>query len=189
MEVDEELMTPLEVTVITQSSQSSALEFDLRLATFTFLQQIGILPSSEVNLTRSSYINVDTYTTIQSYALINSEDALTLLSILPFNLWPELPFQPSPPSSSTVITRGRVLDTLARLSLEPSLTLPILRRFRPLAPHFFGRWLEMLNVNLTTGEFTPSPRQGYTVEQEIKLIEKVMRAMIRVLSVFENVFP
>jgi hypothetical protein len=161
----------------------SPLDFNIPVATFLFLQQIGIIDST-ISTIRPSLLSLES--TVTSVPLINQQDVVSLLSILPSNLLPELPFRLPASPKPNATTRRSVLDTLARLSLEPSLTLPIMRHFRPLACHFWGRWLEMLRIDLTTGEFPPRDQQS--VEEGIA-VQKVMRAMIKLQSVFENVYP
>lgn len=165
----------------------SALDWDLVRSTHLLLQQVGILPSTTTAVP-SAVLYDATYTHVVAHPLIPHNDIVLLLSILPVNLLPaSLPFTlPAMSPSTPSHLRQRVLDTLARLSLEPSLTLPILSQFRPLAAHLFGRWLEMLHIDSATGEF---PEQNGPSDAALAGIDKVMRAMTRILSVFENVYP
>ena len=173
---------------------STPLDFDLARATFLFLQQIGIVSSTTAvqQAHRSSLLREDHQSTLVRRPLVNINDATLLLSIIPNSLL-DLPFAAPKPPLPTAATRSRLLDTLARLALEPSLTLPVMRRYRPLAMHFWGKWLEMLGVDVTTGQFRQRNQEEMVTDEQLEQerlgVQKVYRAMISVMSVFENCFP
>ena len=170
------------------------LAFDLARASFLFLQQIGIISSTPAvqHAHRSGLLREDHQSTVVRRPLINIADATLLLSIIPNSLL-DLPFAAPKPPSPSAATRTRVLDTLARLALEPSLILPVMRRFRPLSMHFWGKWLEMLGIDVTTGQFRPRNEDAMITDEQLEQerlgVHKVYRAMISVMSVFENCFP
>lgn len=169
----------------------SPLEFNLPQAVFLFISELGLLSSINSINTSLKLIKDDYQSISVKRSLINTKDITILLSIIPSTLLINLPIIKS--ASATASTRKKVLDTLARLSLEPSLTLPIMRRFRPLSVHFWGKWLEMLGIDTTTGEFSYRNHNenidDAVVEQERRQVETVYRAMVSVLSIFENCFP
>lgn len=188
MEVDE-----VDITTIDQPTpliQTNALNFDLTTAIYLLFLRIGLFSTTNKELIKESYksknINEDTNSKIERIPLIPIIDAKLLLSILPSTLLPKDLNLNIIKSNPNKVTRQSILDTLAKLALEPALTLEISRRFRPLGPHFWGRWLEMLGLT-DEGEWkisTNGEAQG-----ERLAIEKVYIAMIKVLPVFENVFP
>ena len=164
----------------------AALEFDLPRPTFLLLAHAGVFNTSQPEQTGA---NQPAYSTLAWRPLIPIADAITLLQAVPAALVPagRVPFavtpkQPSPQS------RQHLLDTIARLGLEQPLTLEVMRRFRPLNAHLWGRWLEMLGLN-QAGEWTALAQDRAEVEGEREAVEKVYRAMVEVLPVFENVFP
>ena len=173
---------------------STPLDFDLPRATFLFLQQIGISSSTTTvqQAHRSSLLREDYQSTLVRRPLVNINDATLLLSIIPNSLL-DLHFAAPKPPSPTAATRTRLLDTLARLALEPSLTLPVMRRYRPFAMHFWGKWLEMLGADVTTGQFRQRSEEEMVTDEQLEQerlgVHKVYRAMISVMSVFENCFP
>jgi midasin len=160
------------------------LSFNLSAATLLFLQTLGALPSTrpeqDVTLQMKS-----AYSTTQWVPLLPLADLQLLLSTLPTSLLPaDLPFAVQSARQSAG-TRQAVLDTLARLALEPSLTMEIMRRYTPLSVHLWGRWLEMLGFS-AEGEWRSD---GQEVEGERVAVEKVYRAMVACVAVYDNIFP
>lgn len=177
-----ELEPPLPATQL--HLEPKPLSFNLSAATLLFLQRLGALPSAHVEQD-TTVQNKSSYSTTQWTPLIPLADLQLLLSTLPTSLLPaDLPFAiaPAPQSAST---RQAVLDTLARLALEPSLTMEIMRRYRPLSVHLWGRWLEMLGFS-AEGEWRSD---GQEVEGERVAVEKVYRAMVACVAVYDNIFP
>lgn len=170
------------------AAAAATLDFALPSATFLFLQRIGIIPSTNSELNNayaSTYFSKEAHSTVGPKPLVPAADAILLLSTLPPSLLPsDLPY-PVTPAPPTPATRRALLDALARLALEPSLTVEVMRRYRPLSVHLWGRWLEMLGLD-AAGEWC---KDGEEKEGERVAVEKVFRAMVRVLGVYENVFP
>lgn len=184
MEVDTGVSMQVEESVV----ERTALNFPLSTATYLFLQRLGVLPTTSTTLHtayHSKHLKHEAYTTITSIPLIATADIILLLSVLPTTLLPsDLPYA-IPATQSTATTRTNLLNTLARLALEPSLTMEIMRRYKPLNAHLWGRMLEMLGLN-DEGEW----REGETAAAgEREAVERVYRAMVRVLGAFTNVFP
>ncbi len=162
-------------------------DLNLAHAVLLLLKRTGLVPWSleEDNIpTSTSVLNPNTHSQTGWLPLLPTADASFLLSTIPPSLRPgSVPFAvPTAPATSP--TRRQLIDTLARLALEPSLTMEIMMRFRPLSPVLWGRWLEMLGLD-SEGAW----REGDEREGERAAVEKVLGAMVRVLGVFENVFP
>ena len=176
----EQLLQPTTTT----TTLPSPLDFQLPAATYLFLQRIGIIPSTNSELKGTNSNNSENHATLSAKPLIPAADAILLLSTLPSSLLPtDLPY-PVTPASPSPVTRRALLSTLARLALEPSLTVEVMRRYRPLSVLLWGRWLEMLGLD-ATGEWR---KDGEEKEGERIAVEKVFRALVRVLGVHENVF-
>jgi len=162
-------------------------DFSLGDGVLLLLKRTGIVGwSVEVaNLgTTTSALNPSTHSQTGWLPLIPTADAAFLLSTVPPSLRPDsLPFA-VPTAPATSATRRQLIDTLARLALEPSLTMEVTMRFRPLSPVLWGKWLEMLGLD-AEGAW----RDGDERDGERAAVEKVFTAMVRVLGVFENVFP
>ena len=184
MQVDEPDVDAEGVVPVGPTTAPCALAFDLGKATFSVLQHAGLF-----NTTESSQLlaHAPAYSTLAWRPLIPTSDALTLLAAVPAALVPvgRVPFA-IPPARPTNEARQLLLDTVARLALEQSLTLEVMRRFRPLNAHLWGRWLEMLGLD-AAGEWRA--HDSIEAEGEREAVEKVLRAMVEVLPVFENVFP
>ncbi|KAI5480555.1 hypothetical protein MNV49_000251, partial [Pseudohyphozyma bogoriensis] len=175
-----------------QPPTPSPFSFKLDEAVFVLVQRLGLVPSTSPAVATaydSPAIDYTTNASEQWRPLIPIHDALVLLAAVPAALRPPQ-LRPAPALAPSPKTRQDLLDALARLALEPSLTMEIMRRFRPLAVHLWGRWLEMLGLDASgewsrpEGMHVDGERQG-----EREAVEKVYRAMVAVLSVFENVFP
>ncbi|KAK4705526.1 midasin, partial [Phenoliferia sp. Uapishka_3] len=179
--IKDDLAAPLGATIA-----PDALNFDIAKATFCLLAHAGIFNTSP---SIESPANQRSYSSLQWRPLIPTADAITLLAAVPTTLLPlnHLPFAVPPPRPSSQ-TRRHLLDTIARLALEPPLTLEVMRRFRPLNAHLWGRWLEMLGLD-AAGEWRAANEDGSEAEGERQAVGKVFKAMVEVLPVFENVFP
>lgn len=168
-----------------QQQTGSALDFNLSVATFCWLTEIGALPSSVQHFHQHQTLqNKDAHSHMLWLPLIPTTDLKTLAGAVPRQLLP----RELADMATTTPSRMKVLSTIARLSLEPSLTLSVTRRFRPLAPHFWGTWLDMLGF--ADGEWKrDGGDDGAEREGERAAVEKVYFALIRVLPAFDNVFP
>lgn len=184
MEVDPHILSPVSESKQVQTT-SNASDFNLSLATFTWLRRVGCISDADSHGSTlqlkddtSSLQDKEAYAHELWLPLISIADFQVMLAAVPAHLRPQ----------STVaynVSTTRLLDTIARLALEPSLTLQIMKQFRPVSPHLWGRWLDMLGLG--DGEW----RQDDSTERagERQAVEKVYLAMIRVLPVFDNVFP
>lgn len=157
-------------------------DFNLSHAVLLLLKAIGLIPSTSTTAS-SSALNQHNDSQSGWLPLLPTADAVFLLSTIPAALRPALNVA-VPTSPATPATRRQLVETLSRLALEPSLTMEVMMRFRPLTPVLWGRWLEMLGID---GE--GAWREGDAREGEQAAVEKVLAAMVRVLPVFENVFP
>lgn len=157
------------------------LDFNLSAATLLFLRQLGALATVQHHPPTTVQNKLHNSTTTW-LPLIPFEDLKLLLATIPRQLLPaDLPFAvpgKAPP-------RVALLDTLARLALEPSLTAEIMRRYRPLSVHLWGRWLDMLGFSIE-GEWRSD---GQEVVGEREAVEKVYRAMVALVPVYDNIFP
>ncbi|BGP32484.1 AAA ATPase midasin [Rhodotorula toruloides] len=93
------------------------------------------------------------------------------------------------PAAATAETRTQLLDTLARLALNPALTVEILTHFRPVAAAVVGRWFELLGLD-DEGKW----RKGeYGVEMahgEMDAVDKVWKALVRAFPLMgQEAFP
>lgn len=175
---------PLLVAESGAESFSDALDFAVAKPTWLLLVHAGAINSSSPLPTSQN--SQPAYSTLEWRPLIPSPDLAILLAAVPPKLRPtDLPFAISEPQSSPQ-ARQQLLDTVARLALEPPLTLEVMRRFRPINPHLWGRWLEMLGLD-AAGEWRA--QDSIEVDGERNAVEKVFTAMVSILPVFENVFP
>lgn len=172
---------------------ASALDFSLSTGVVVLLKRTGLLSSAPTS-TASASTSTSTSTSVLSHAnsqtgwlpLLPLADAHLLLSCVPSSLLTaNLPITSIAPAPATSATRVRLLDTLARLALEPSLTMEVMFAFRAVASVLWGRWLEMLGFDAGEGAW----REGGEREGERGAVEKVLAAFVRLLPVFENAFP
>lgn len=166
------------------SPSPSPLDTDLATRTATLLNRLSVLSSTPAT-SPTTLINSEHHATEQWIPLIPLADLSLLLSVIPTAQLPSnLPFAVAP-ASATPATRAHLLDTLARLALEPSLTVEVVSAFRPVAVALVGRWIELLGLS-DEGRW----RQGDAgVEQaagERDAVEKVWRAVVRVLPIMNE---
>ncbi|GAA5872063.1 hypothetical protein JCM8547_003087 [Rhodosporidiobolus lusitaniae] len=168
----------------------SPLELDLAHRTSKLLERLGVLSTTTSTSEQpATVINPLAHSTQHWIPLVPLADLTLLLSAIPPSQLPSnLPFvvQSAAPSPAT---RLQILDTLARLALEPSLTVEVISLFRPLAAALVGRWVDLLGFS-DEGRW----REGEVgVEQapgEKDAVEKVWRAIVRVLPLLgDEVMP
>ncbi|GAA5843645.1 hypothetical protein JCM9279_000821 [Rhodotorula babjevae] len=87
--------------------------------------------------------------------------------------------QLSAPTNSTE-ARTRTLDTLARLALEPALTVEVLAHYRPLAVVLVGRWFDLLGLT-DTGSWRTGEPGLEAAPGERDAVDKVWSALVRAL--------
>jgi hypothetical protein len=162
----------------------STLNCDLAQATYDLLARLGVVSPGADTLPATAFSRTH-HVTVGSLPLISQADAVVLLSALPSSLLPSPCPYPISASPATPAARRLLLDTVARLSLEPSLTMEVMRCFRVLAPHLWGRWLEMLGFE--GGAWRGNDTEE--VEGERAAVEKVYTACVRLLGVFDNIMP
>lgn len=161
---------------------ASALDFDLSRGVVILLKRTGLLSGPTTSSSGLSHANSQT----GWLPLLPLADAHFLLSCVPAALLTEdLPISSVAPAAASSATRARLLDTLARLALEQSLTIEVMFAFRAVASVLWGRWLEMLGFDAIEGAW----REGDEREGERAAVEKVIAAFVRLLPVFENAFP
>jgi midasin len=180
MQLDKEAVSHSREDQSTTEVDLKACDFNLALATFTLLEQAGCIPSITTSTNKQSSHSLQDKTAHSHelwLPLISTADFQVLLAAIPVQFR-------SGHSSAQNVTKSQLLDTVARLALEPSLTLHIMRQFKPVSPHLWGRWLEMLGF--TNGEWP----EDSSIERtgELEAIEKVYLAMVRILPVFDNIF-
>lgn len=164
---------------------STPFNFNLDLPIYILLQHIGVFNSTPTPSTSTSTAVSPDYSvnsTAEWLSLLPTADLAILLSTIPSALLPAT-FTPS----SAKPSRSALLETLARLALEPCLTMEIMHRFRPIVVVIWGKWLGMLGFS-EEGEWRDGG-DGMEVEREMEAVEKVFRAMVKVLGVWRNVLP
>ncbi|GAA5967871.1 hypothetical protein JCM11641_005792 [Rhodosporidiobolus odoratus] len=180
MEVD----TPPPQQGILTPQFASPLDSNLATRTARLLQQLAVLPATPQ--TQTSLICKVAYLTRHWIPLIPLPDLVLLLSVLPSNQLPDnLPFA-VPTSQLTLATRKQLLDTLARLALEPSLTIPVLSTFRPVAAALVGRWVELLGLS-DEGTWRAGEPGVEQALGEKDAVEKVWTALVRSLPLLGNI--
>ncbi|BGP16616.1 hypothetical protein JCM10213_000468 [Rhodosporidiobolus nylandii] len=163
---------------------------DINLATRTarLLERLSVLRTTTTP-DRTSVIRKEAHSTQHWTPLIPLPDLVLLLSVIPSAQLPQnLPFAVST-APATPATRAQLLDTLARLALEPSLTVEVLSTFRPVAVTLLGRWIELLGLD-DEGSWRAGEPGIEQAQGEKDAVEKVWRAVVRVLPIMgEEAMP
>lgn len=175
----------------THETTSNGRPFELGAATLALLQRVGAVDSATPGADIApSFQNKDVFATTTWQPLVPIDDFVTLLGALsPSAVPPALQGQVAPLEPHSAQSRSRIIDTVARLALEPSLTTTIASLFEPVSVQLWGRWLDLLGL-LPDGEWSSeSSRPSSPAPGEQQAVERVYTAMIRVLPVFHSVFP
>ncbi|GJN90851.1 hypothetical protein Rhopal_003865-T1 [Rhodotorula paludigena] len=161
------------------AAASSPLECNLAARTLALVQRLGLVQSEHTHA--HSVIRPDAPASAEVFApLVPLADLSLLLSVIPQHLVPAtLPFQVAP-ALSGASSRTRLVDTLARLALEPALTVEILSHFRPIAPALVGRWFDLLGL-ADDGSWRQGEAGVESAPGERDAIDKVFRAVVRAL--------
>ncbi|GAA5999947.1 hypothetical protein JCM10207_005984 [Rhodosporidiobolus poonsookiae] len=156
---------------------SSPLDCNLEHRTRTLLERIAVITNTQhTTALPASAIRADAHSTQHWLPLIPLADLALLLSVVPSPHRPvDLPF-----SITTQATRTQFLDTLARLALEPSLTVEILTLFRPVAVALISRWVELLGLS-DEGKWRDGEAGVEQAQGEKDAVCKVWTALIRVM--------
>lgn len=120
--------------------------------------------------------------------LIPRQDLELLASILPEREHLAIPI-PAQYSSSSQDTprqyKARILDTVARLALQPALTLPIAQIFSRIIVDISARWLVLLGYDGT--QYSAGSRADDDVAKNQLLA--VLAAFARLLKRFPHIYP
>ncbi|BGP25033.1 midasin [Rhodotorula toruloides] len=93
------------------------------------------------------------------------------------------------PASATAVTRTHLLDALARLALNPSLTIEVLTHFRPIAAAIVGKWFELLGLD-DEGEWRNGEAGVEMAQGELDAVDKVWKALVRAFPLMgQEAFP
>ncbi|KAK4056723.1 AAA ATPase midasin [Microbotryomycetes sp. JL221] len=178
---------------------SREAQFDLSSATLALLKQLGLVPHQtgivdhSETVQRLEYLSQDVWV-----PLVSNQDVQVLLSAVAPNSLPESLRDNNPlvtPSQPTRDDRRVLLDTVAKMALEPSLTIIILSLFDQVSSHLFGRWLDMLGYHAQHDQdeweavSDSLKSDGDARRGQLQAVERIYAAMIRALPVFDNVFP
>ncbi|BGP02385.1 AAA ATPase midasin [Rhodotorula toruloides] len=145
------------------------------------------------SITHESVLRPDAPATATEWTpLIPAEDLSLLLSVTATVSSPDDSLNvPShvEPAAVTAETRTQLLDTLARLALNPALTVEVLTHFRPVAAAIIGRWFELLGFDdegkWRNGEVGVEMAQG-----EMDAVDKVWKALVRAFPLMgQEAFP
>ncbi|GAA6044164.1 hypothetical protein JCM8097_003730 [Rhodosporidiobolus ruineniae] len=168
---------------------SSPLECDLSQRVAKLLEHLAVLTTDTTTSTPPSLIRPEAHSSQQWLPLIALPDLVVLLSALPQAQLPQnLPFAVTP-AAATPAARSQLLDTLARLALEPALTVEVISTFRPLAVALVGRWVELLGLS-DEGQWREGEPGVEQAQGEKDAVDKVWRAIVRVLPLLgDEVMP
>lgn len=93
------------------------------------------------------------------------------------------------PAAATAETRTQLLDTLARLALNPALTVEILTHVRPVAAAIVGRWFELLGLD-DEGKWRKGEDGVEMAQGEMDAVDKVWKALVRAFPLLgQEAFP
>lgn len=179
----------VEVDGINVDSSPFIAEWDLQAGARTLLERLRVLEPTQ-NVQYSHLIKADAPPVQLAWRpLVPLADLSSLVAVIAPEQRPaELPFHveanPEAPE-----TRARLLEAVARLALDPALTIEVLVAFRPVATALVGRWIEALGLSdegkWRDGEFGVEMAAGERVA-----VTKVYRAVVRALPLLgEQVMP
>ncbi|GAA5820590.1 hypothetical protein JCM11251_003065 [Rhodosporidiobolus azoricus] len=178
----------IEVDPPHRAPTTSALEINLSARVVKLLERLGVITSSSTPTEDSpatKSVITDAYSTTQWTPLIPLSDLVLLLSCIPAARLPaELPFAIES-ASPTPATRSALLDTLARLALEPALMIEIITLFRPVAVVLVGRWVELLGLS-EEGKWREGEPGVEKAPGEKDAVEKVWIALVRALPLMHD---
>ncbi|GAA6035232.1 hypothetical protein NBRC10512_006266 [Rhodotorula toruloides] len=93
------------------------------------------------------------------------------------------------PAAATAETRTQLLDILARLALNPALTVEVLTHFRPVAAAIVGRWFELLGLD-DEGKWRSGEAGVEMAQGEMDAVDKVWKALVRAFPLLgQEAFP
>lgn len=154
--------------------------FDLVSGITDFLRELGAFNEPLNDDDQGSEQN-DKITGFSEEVLVDAPDMDLLASVLPPVLASKLGRSPTSTSHSDIsIPKGSILNTLARLSLSPPLTIIIARSFRPLFVDLASRWLLLLGFNGTKFEASHASTGTLVL---------VLAALGRTLPEFPQLYP
>ncbi|KAK4054525.1 AAA ATPase midasin [Microbotryomycetes sp. JL201] len=170
---------------------ASLASFDISLAVGALLKHLRVLDTDDLTLlelehgalTRPEYLAHEVWV-----PLIAMDDVSALLSTLAPSSVPSSVHDQLRPLQPTRDSRRHVLDTIARLALQPSLTLVVASLFKPVSAHLWGRWLDMLGLT-SQGEWPASTDSLAFNNSDKQAVETVYVAMVKTLPVYDSVFP
>ena len=155
------------------------LPFDIAVGILHFLSEIGLwaVDQGDVVQERTSALR------ITRTDFISSTDLALLCSVLPTLIKPQfLAGLPRPLDSidSPTQIKSRLLDTIARLALEPAFTFVIAKAFGRILLDLAGRWLLLLGFG----------RKTFTVPLvEKQTVFAVLTAIARLLNLYPPLYP
>ncbi|BGP48616.1 AAA ATPase midasin [Rhodotorula kratochvilovae] len=164
----------------------TALECNLASRALALLHRLGVTQGLTPSTT--STIKPDApAATLAWTPLVPLADLSLLLALVPAEHRPaQLQVAPLEPTSES---RTRTLDTLARLALEPALTVDVLAHFRPLAVALVGRWFDLLGL-ADDGRWRDGQPGQEAARGERDAVEKVWTAVVRALPLLgDEVMP
>lgn len=167
------------------SRDDTLLECNLAHLTQALLHRLG-LTSNTSTPSNPSAIKPDAPATQLAWTpLVPLADLSSLLSLVPADQRPEQLQQGIAPAQPTSEARIGTLDTLARLALEPALTVDVLGVFRPLAVSLVGRWFDLLGLT-DDGRWRDGQPGQEAAPGERDAVDKVWTALVRALPLLGN---
>ncbi|KAK9894542.1 P-loop containing nucleoside triphosphate hydrolase protein [Cystobasidium minutum MCA 4210] len=156
------------------------LPFDLVSGIVNLLYDLGAFNVAPAGEAQSSEQNEQSVAYSEE-VLMEEADLDILASVLPASLASKLGRSPTSNSHDDPSTiKASLLNTLARLSLSPFLTVPIARSFRPIFVDLASRWLLLLGFNGHTFE---------TSHANPNTLVLVLAALARTLPEFPQLYP
>ncbi|POY75159.1 hypothetical protein BMF94_1791 [Rhodotorula taiwanensis] len=179
----------VEVDGINVDSSPLIAEWDLQAGARTLLERLRVLEPTQ-NVQYSHLIKADAPPVQLAWRpLVPLADLSSLVAVIAPEQRPaELPFHveanPEAPE-----TRARLLEAVARLALDPALTIEVLVAFRPVATALVGRWIEALGLS-DEGKWRDGESGVEMAAGERVTVTKVYRAVVRALPLLgEQVMP
>ncbi|KPV75029.1 uncharacterized protein RHOBADRAFT_53933 [Rhodotorula graminis WP1] len=167
------------------AAHDSALECNLAHRTRAFLHRLGVATTAPAPAPATLIKHDAPATHLAWTPLVPLSDLSSLAALITHDARAAAPLlehlaiaHPTPGHESEA--RTRTLDTLARLALEPALTVEVLAHYRPLAVVLVGRWFDLLGLT-DTGSWRDGEPGHEAAPGERDAVDKVWSALVRAL--------
>ncbi|GAA5896896.1 hypothetical protein JCM8208_007119 [Rhodotorula glutinis] len=175
--------SPLVAASPPSTSTDSALECNLAHRTYALLHRLGVATTAG-SAAPASLLRPDAPATHLAWTpLVPLADLSSLIALISHDARSTAPrLEHLAVDHSTLANtseaRTRTLDTLARLALEPALTVEVLAHYRPLAVVLVAKWFDLLGLT-DTGSWRDGEPGQEAAPGERDAVDKVWSALVR----------